>query len=291
MREAWKNSDRPRRPGLPVRIDWYAVFAFCVGTALIAVGLEMFLKPNRLVAGGTQGISILLSHMTEMRLGLFLFLINVPFLFVGARSGNGRSTAFVRTAALGATAAVAILLDPLPPLTEHYLAASMLGGLSLGCGTGLVLRIGGYTDGVNETADWIGSKLPLSVAECVMLLNLSVLTFAGLLFGWEQALYSTIAYFVAYQSLRYTMRGRHRYTIVNIRGGRPQVIRADLRRQFGAGISLVTPGAGEDDDITLIISRGQEKRLRALLRDADPSVTVRMIPLDRAHDYADKYVQ
>lgn len=293
MRGAMKIGNRPKRFGSFARIGWPAVLSFAAGVVLIAVGLELFLKPNRLVAGGAQGISIMLSHVTEMQMGLFLFLINVPFLFL-AQPGRGIRSAVIRTAALTVTSIVAVLLDPIPPLTEHSLAASLLGGLALGCGAGLILRIGGYTDSVNEAAYWVKSKVPLSIAELVMLVNLSILALAGLLFGWEQALYSVIAYYVAYQSLRYTMRGHHRYTLVRIQGGRLDAIRSDLQDRFGSDLSVFPPSSRSSEgfgDMTVIISREQEGTLRDMLRETDPAATVSMTPLASAKYDEYKYLQ
>lgn len=290
MRGAMKIGRRPKRFGGSPRTGWLAVLSFCVGAALIAVGLELFLKPNRLVPGGAQGISILLSHMTEMRLGLFLFLVNVPFLFAGL-SGSGKRSAAIRFAALIAIAAATLMLHPIPPLTEHSLFASLLGGVSLGCGAGLILRIGGYTDGVNEAAYWVKRTVPLSIAELVMLANLLLLGLAGLLFGWEQALYSVIAYYTAYQSLRFTMRGNHRYTLVRIQGDRLDDIRSDLLTRIESQMTIVPQsettqnGAG----LIVIIAREQEQKLREMMQEMDPALTISTLPLDSPQRREYKY--
>ncbi|MEF3307032.1 YitT family protein [Paenibacillus sp. GYB003] len=280
MRGAMNACGRPYRFGRPLRFGLLSLLSLAAGAILVAVGLELFLKPNRLVPGGAQGISVLLSHMTEMRLGLFLFVVNVPFVFAGG-AGKARGSAVVRLAALGAIAVLTLLLDPIPPLTEHSLAASLLGGLALGCGAGLIVRTGSYTDGVNEAVFWLKRKIRLSIAELVMLINLSILAIAGLLFGWDQALYSVIAYFVAYKSLRYTMRGGHRYTVVRIRGGRREAIRSDLRRLLGPDCPFVAP---DDEGTTVIVAREQEARILELVRDTDPSATVSMTPFDSVRD-------
>lgn len=296
MRGAMKFGPRPNRfNGQPIRIDWLAVLSFCAGAVLIAVGLELFLKPNRLVTGGAQGISIMLSHMTEMRMGLFLFLINVPFLFL-AVPRRGQSSAVVRLAALGVTAAVTLLLDPIPPLTEHPLAASVLGGLSLGGGAGLILRIGGYTDGVNEAAYWVKRKVPLSVAELIMLFNLLVLALAGFLFGWEQALYSVIAYYLAYRSLRYLIRGYHRYTLVRIHSRQLTAIRTDMKEKLGSAVSFLSEPSESDaakesaGDLVAVIAKKDEGRLRQSLYAIDPAAVVNMMPFDSPEQAEYKYL-
>lgn len=292
MGGAMKIGNRPKRFDPIARAGWPAVLSFIAGVVLIAVGLELFLKPNRLVAGGAQSISIMLSHMTEMRLGLFLFLINVPFLFI-AKPGSGIRSAFIRTMALSVTAAITLALDPIPPLTEHSLAASLLGGLALGTGAGFILRIGGYTDGVNEAAVWVKRKVPLSIGELVMLINLFLLTIAGFLFGWEQAFYSVIAYYVAYRSLRYTMKGYHRYTLVRIRGGRLDHLRSDLQDRFGTECAFLSRSGTPESfgDMTVIIPRKQEGPLREMLRETDPAATIQMTPLASAKYDEYNYLQ
>lgn len=56
-----------------------------VGGILASVGLELFLHPNKIIIGGITGLSSLFAHWTEMRIGLFLFLFNVPFIFLSYR--------------------------------------------------------------------------------------------------------------------------------------------------------------------------------------------------------------
>lgn len=58
------------------------VFIF-IGSVLAAVGLEIFLIPNNIIDGGIVGISIITSYLTKIPLGAFIFILNLPFLFIG----------------------------------------------------------------------------------------------------------------------------------------------------------------------------------------------------------------
>src|SRR4051812_47608532 len=64
-----------------------------VGAVLVSVGLEIFLVPNRIIDGGITGISIMLSHLSGVNLGVFLFLFNLPFLLLGYKQ-IGKTFAF-----------------------------------------------------------------------------------------------------------------------------------------------------------------------------------------------------
>ena len=59
------------------------IFMIIIGAIFMAMGIELFLVPNHLLDGGIVGISIILSHLTGLQIGLFIFLLNIPFFFIG----------------------------------------------------------------------------------------------------------------------------------------------------------------------------------------------------------------
>ncbi len=58
-------------------------FFMTLGAVLMGVALELFLVPNHLLDGGIVGISIILSHLLGLKLGIFIFILNLPFFFLG----------------------------------------------------------------------------------------------------------------------------------------------------------------------------------------------------------------
>lgn len=66
------------------------ILTMMIGAILAAVGLEVFLIPNNIIDGGVTGISIMLSYLTDVQLGIFIFVLNMPFVIIGYRQiGNG----------------------------------------------------------------------------------------------------------------------------------------------------------------------------------------------------------
>jgi uncharacterized membrane-anchored protein YitT (DUF2179 family) len=177
-----------------------------IGALLVSVGLEIFLVPNNIIDGGITGISIMLTHFTGLRLGIFLFVLNLPFLILGYKligKTFALSTLFgVTVLSIGTT-----LLTPVPSLTDDLLLASVFGGIILGIGVGLVIRYGGSLDGTEIIAILIDHKSPFSVGQTVMFFNIFILGSAGFVFGWNRAMYSLIAYFVAFKMIDITIEG------------------------------------------------------------------------------------
>jgi len=54
-----------------------------IGAIIMALGLEQFLVPNKILDGGIVGISIIASHLFGIPLGVFIFILNIPFFFIG----------------------------------------------------------------------------------------------------------------------------------------------------------------------------------------------------------------
>ncbi|UPK45698.1 YitT family protein [Paenibacillus pabuli] len=221
------------------------------GGILASVGLELFLHPNKIIIGGITGISSLFAHWTEMRIGLFLFLFNVPFIFLSYRLVQKK---FVLVTVLGLVvfSIGAIVLHPMPPLVEHPLAAAMFGGLCLGLGIGLVVRYGGTLDTLeigdpsSRPPERLFSGKRMLLEKIIMLLNLLILTAAGVVFGWDQAMYSVIAYLIAYEMVYIAFRGftaKRKICILTTQSAQVEkAIRTRLRREPGTLHSSTEPG-------------------------------------------------
>ena len=52
------------------------VLFITLGALIMAVGLELFLVPNNVIDGGITGISIMLSYITGIKLGIFILILN-----------------------------------------------------------------------------------------------------------------------------------------------------------------------------------------------------------------------
>lgn len=222
---------------------WQSVGAVALGIVLVSIGLELFLAPHQIVPGGIKGVAIILSHVTEMKMGLLLLFINLPFVIFKSRS-RGKTLAAVCT--LFIIALLSLWLHPYPPFLQDPLLASAAGGITFGTGAGLIVRFGWYADGVNETAAYLKTKTKLSIAEMVMILNLILLGAVGFIFGWEQALHSIIAYFLAYKTLQFALdyRSLKLIALKDINTSTAQQLLPRMEEQF-KDMQLLIPSASE----------------------------------------------
>lgn len=249
-------------------------FLIAIGAVLMAVGLEIFLIPNHVIDGGITGISIMLSHLTGLNLGIFLFLLNLPFFFIG-RKQIGTTFAVSTLFGIIILSIATSLLHPVPGLTEDVLLATVFGGIILGIGVGLVIRNGGSLDGTEIMAILFNRKVPFSVGEIIMFFNIFILGAAGFVFGWDRAMYSLMAYFIAFKTIDVVILGLDESKSAWIISERHKEIGEVILARLGRGVTYLNgEGAYTGDDkkvIFVVITRVEESKLKSIVEDIDPS--------------------
>ncbi|WP_198025721.1 YitT family protein [Bacillus sp. J37] len=248
-----------------------ALFIF-IGAVLMGVGLEIFLVPNQVIDGGIVGISIILSHLLGWKLGLFIFILNIPFFFIGYKQ-IGKTFALSTLFGIAILSITTALLHPVPAFTEDVLLATVFGGIILGVGVGIVIRYGGSLDGTEILAILANKKLPFSVGEIIMFFNIFILGSAGFVFGWNRAMYSLIAYFVAFKTIDVVIEGLDESKSAWIISEQYQEIGDAIIARLGRGVTYLNgEGAYTGDDkkvIFCVITRLEEAKLKSIVEDLD----------------------
>ncbi|GGE52582.1 membrane protein [Pullulanibacillus camelliae] len=245
-----------------------------IGVSLEAVALEIFLVPNGIIDGGITGISIMLSHITGISLGLFLFIVNLPFFILGYKH-MGKTFTITSLGAIVVLSILTVLFTPIQAFTDDPLLAAVFGGIFLGIGIGLVIRNGGTSDGTEILAILFNKSIPFSVGETVMFFNIFILGSAGFVFGWNHAMYSLIAYFIAFKMIDVTVEGLESSKSVWIISDKHTEIGDTLNDRLGRGVTYLNgEGAYSGDDkqvIFTVVTRLEEAKLKNIVSEIDPS--------------------
>ena len=186
-----------------------------IGAFIVAVGLEMFLLPNKIIDGGVIGISMMVSYITKWNLGLLIFCINIPFILLALKN-LGRKFVIQTFFATGMLAIATTILHG-RQATEDLLLATVFGGIILGFGVGLILRNNASLDGTEMISINLSKKLKIiSVGELLMFINLFIYMGAGFLYGWDRALYSIMTYYIASKVIDSVLEGLDKAKSVRI---------------------------------------------------------------------------
>lgn len=220
------------------------------------------------------GISIITSHLSNLPIGLFLFTINLPFIYLGWRRLGKR---FAVSSLFGITilSFVTTYLHNSFTFTTDPLLAAVFGGAVVGTGVGTVIRYGGTLDGTEIIAVLADKKSPFSIGEIIMFMNFFILSLAGFVFGWDKAMYSLIAYFVAFKVIDATVQGFNESKSVWIVSANYRELGKAIELEMGRRVNYVNGRSSAkiiaDGVMLTIITRIEEQKLKALVQKHDPN--------------------
>ncbi|HEY9058959.1 MAG TPA: YitT family protein [Pseudobacteroides sp.] len=255
-----------------------------LGSTLAAAGLEFFLIPNKIIDGGIVGISIISSYLSGIPLGLFTFFLNIPFLIFGYKQ-IGKSFVISSIFSITCFSFFLSIFHPIPSLTDDILLATVFGGIILGVGVGLIIRFGGSLDGTEIIAIVLNRRTILSVGQIVMFFNIFILSSAGLVFGWDRAMYSILAYFIAYKAIDIIIEGIDEAKAAMIISDYTDEIAESIMARLGRGVTFLEgKGAYEEQQKNIIysvVTRLEIAKLMAIINDKDENAFVTI------HDVSD----
>lgn len=248
------------------------------GSLLVAVGFNQFLIPLALLSGGISGVSMIIGYATGANIGWLYFVLNLPVLIWGwLRLGR----TFITWSIFSVLAATVLLqVVPVRPLVTDLLLGSLFGGLLVGIGSGIALRLGGSSGGFDIIASIITRKRDVPVGTLIFLLNGLVVLSLGLLSGdWRLALYSMLSIYAAGKMVDW-LHIRHLKVTVFIVTSRTQELKSRLL-QRPRGVTVIrTRGAysdAEKDMLMTVTTRYELSELRRLITELDPGAFVNIV--------------
>ena len=262
----------------PGRLIWMAVAGI-----VSAFGITCFLSPMHLYDSGIAGTSLLLSQVTPdfLNLSFFLVVLNVPLMIYGLKKQGAAFTIYSVFAVLVYSVSALIIETILdlsaesPVAGTDILLCAVFGGLICGAGSGLAVRHGGAIDGVEVMAVIFAKSLNLTVGTFMMIYNLCLYIFCGLVFqSWTVPLYSIITYYIALNTIDFIAEGLDRSKSVMIVTEKGEEVSKVLMREFGSGTTIIPAKGGftskDRTVVYFVVNRFQIARMRQLVHKADP---------------------
>ena len=156
--------------------------ALVTGCLFVALSILM-LRESRLLTGGTTGLSFLIHYLGGWRLGLVLFLINLPFYAFGLAALGKRFT-FKTFCAVGT---LSLFTELVPSLVRFErldpVFATVMGGLLAGIGILILMRHGASLGGsgvlaiyLQKTRGWRAGSVQMSLDVIILSLGLLVVS-------------------------------------------------------------------------------------------------------------------
>lgn len=222
------------------------------GCAFMAIGIQNFMEPAHLVAGGLSGLGIIIDDLSKRFLGIPipLWLVNAVCnlpLFAAAWHIKGRR--YLSRAILTAFLFSLMLFGAsfLPMYEGDLLLASVYGGVLTGAGLGMVLLGGATTGGVDLAATLLHQKWQhISVATLVFFMDAAIILLGTASFGVEHSLYAILSIFVVEKCAHWVMEGTGDVRAAAVVSEKAVQIKKELEYQLNSHFAEISEGHSSD---------------------------------------------
>ena len=244
-----------------------------IGAIISAYALETFLIPNTILDGGVTGISIIISKLTQIPLSFLVLLINIPFIYIGYK--NMGVNFLIRAIYSMIIFALSLMyFSYFDSMTQQILLATVFGGGILGLGVGIVIYFGGCIDGTESVALVISKKTGLSVGLVVLIFNMFIYSSAGLIFGFDRAMYSLLTYFITFRVIEFVSEGINQTKAALIITEKGTDLADEIYKKLGRTVTKLKGSgliSGEKEVLYCVLTRIEVFELKKICHNMDSS--------------------
>ncbi|MFI3209598.1 MAG: YitT family protein [Peptostreptococcaceae bacterium] len=248
-----------------------------IGCIVMAIGINMFLKPNNIAPGGFSGLAVIVSNATGIQTSVIMLALGLPLLLFSVKILGKKDTLktlmglIILSIALTATDSLSQI-----SVTDDVLLSSLFGALLLGGGLGIVFRVDGSTGGTDLIALILHRAIPVvSVGNFLIVIDGCVVILSGILNkNIETALYSAIALYVIVKVVDAIIEGFDYSKAFMIITSKEKEIRDEIVNEVKRGITIIDARGGFTNDqksiLLVVVKRNQEVHLKKLVKSIDP---------------------
>jgi uncharacterized membrane-anchored protein YitT (DUF2179 family) len=158
--------------------------AILIGSLFLSIGINFFLVPFELLDGGIIGIGLIINYLIGLKAGLAIIFLSIP-VFILAWIYN-RAYFFN---SLHGMLFSSLSIDLLFPFQEKFssviqlspISSSIIGGIFVGVGIGIMLRFETSTGGTDLIAQFLSENYHINVGVMIFIIDALVICAGGLL--------------------------------------------------------------------------------------------------------------
>lgn len=264
--------------------DGKRIFIICLASLLMAVNIKSFVRTGGLYPGGATGLTILIQRVAQLFLNVELpysvvnLLLNAVPVYIGFRFIGKKFTLYSCLMIV----LTSVLTDIVPGYTITYdtLLISIFGGMINGLAISVCLLVNATTGGTDFIAIFLSEKKGVDSFNIILALNVVILAAAGILFGWDKALYSIIFQYASTQVL-HTLYKKYQQNTLFVVTNKPQEVSEAIARECNHGATILE-GEGsyehcERHVVYSVVSSAESKRVIHAVKETDPEAFVNVI--------------
>ena len=264
---------------LEEKSDFRNIFSEFIGTIIgafiMAIGVSLFLLPNQLSSGGISGVATITYYLFNVPMGTMIILINIP-LFIIAIFKIGKRF-FIKSLLGTVSLSVFIdILDQFNPLTNDRFLACIYGGIIIGLGTAIILRVNSSTGGTDLISYIAREYRPtIRMSKAILLLDTIIITLNVIFFKQiEIGLYSAIAIYLMGQMIDILFEGIYFTKLLLIVSDKNEEIAEQIGEKIRRGATgLYGKGMYTDEEKLVLMCAANRRdigKIKMIARKIDP---------------------
>ncbi len=277
-------SDRQKKIVFTLKKDVIRLVVVLFAAFLMAMNIQTFINAGGLYPGGAQGLTIIIIRVAAKYLNVTIpytpvsLILNAIPIYIGFRYIGKKFTLF----SLIMVIANGVFVDMLPlySVTEDPLLIAVFGGIINAVAITMCLNVDATSGGTDFISIFLSQKKGIDAFPIILVGNVVLLTIAGILFGWDKALYSMIFQYVSTQALHVLYRTYQQTTLFIITDV-PEEICKLIYQQSGHGATLIDGegsfGHSNKKIVYSIVSAADTRKLIPLIKEIDPHAFVNSI--------------
>ena len=246
------------------------------GNTLYALGVALFLLPAGLITGGTTGLGLVAEHFFHVPLTAFVAVFNLAMFLVGL---------LVLGKVFALTTIISSFYYPFileviqrtigeVRLTDDPLLATVLAGLMIGAGIGMVIRAGASTGGMDIPPLVPQKKLNIPVSLSLYVFDCGILLLQALFSNVEQVLYGLVLVLLYTLTLNKALMLGTGQMQLKVISSHYEEISREIQQKMDRGVTLFTSAGGyagrEGSTVLTVVDRRELPKVTELVSQVDP---------------------
>lgn len=245
-----------------------------IGSFIMAMGTSFFLLPNQLSSGGFTGIATIIYYIFHFQVGTVMFILNIPLLVVGLFR-IGKEFLIKSIAGTVILSFFIDLLDKFQAFTTDRLLACIYGGILMGIGTGIILKVNASTGGTDLLSYLIRSyKKNIQTSSLIVIIDITIVTLNVIVFkDIEVGLYSAIAIYLMGKMIDIIFEGVAFTKMMFIISPKYKEIASKISKKVNRGSTgIYAKGMFKQDDKMMLFcvgSRSEVQKIKEIATQID----------------------
>lgn len=267
-----------------VKKDSKRILVILIAAILMAVNIKTFVQAGGLLPGGATGLTLLIQRSAKLFLDWDIpyspinILLNAIPAFIGFKFIGKKFTIYSCLMIF----LVGLFADLIPAytITDDVLLVSIFGGLINGAAISICLSVEATSGGTDFIAIYLSEKKHVDSWNYVLGINAVILSVAGLLFGWDKALYSIIFQYASTQTIHLLFQHYQKETLFVVTQ-QPELVSEIIHNKSHHGATIIKAEGSYEHKETFIvysvIGKDQYISIVSIIKQEDPDAFINTI--------------